>query len=298
MTRQAITANTTYDVPLNATGLSWISKTGWTKLGIREGAQEVDNPGTPSTHWYFDLNTSKVTTEAYKPYLEVTYTTSSITDIFYAGGANAKDGVMCLYSKNESWTLLRAEAEADAVYQNETGNSDMTVVHATSTTNCYDQNYRAFFGFDTSSLTADAIITAATFTVYLIPNSDTGGGSVLNLTGYSPASNTNIVKGDYDSFDDIKRTNGLAYSSISANAYNTFTLNASGLSYIKKTGVTNFMMRLEIDIDNSSLSWASGRTWGSVGARYSPYTGTGSDPYLIVTYAVPTIKKVGGINWN
>ncbi|NMB48773.1 hypothetical protein GYA13_05075 [Candidatus Kuenenbacteria bacterium] len=64
---------------LNTTGLSWISKTGYTLLGIREGHDMINDPPTGKiTHEY------AISESAYDPYLSITYnvtpTATTVTD--------------------------------------------------------------------------------------------------------------------------------------------------------------------------------------------------------------------------
>ena len=61
---------------LNATGQGWISKTGFTKLGIREGHDAVDNPINLGDFQGCKLtaSTSEASGTTQDPYLEVTYT--------------------------------------------------------------------------------------------------------------------------------------------------------------------------------------------------------------------------------
>ncbi|MCG2700708.1 hypothetical protein L6267_00900 [Candidatus Parcubacteria bacterium] len=68
---------------LNATGRGWIDKTGWTKLGIREGHDATDTqPVNAGTTYKVDGSTSEQTGTSQDPYLEVT--TAPKSDVPYA----------------------------------------------------------------------------------------------------------------------------------------------------------------------------------------------------------------------
>ncbi|NUM25756.1 MAG: hypothetical protein HUU49_04015 [Candidatus Buchananbacteria bacterium] len=59
-------------LPLNATGISWISDSGYTKLGVREGNDALDvAPAIVGTAAFATSEAADTTTD---PYLEVTYT--------------------------------------------------------------------------------------------------------------------------------------------------------------------------------------------------------------------------------
>lgn len=65
------TATTSFAFPLNATGLSTISKTGYTKLGVREG-HDIDNVAPPSQATrYWSFTASENANGEGLPYLEV-----------------------------------------------------------------------------------------------------------------------------------------------------------------------------------------------------------------------------------
>lgn len=66
------------DFTLNATGLGWISKTGYTMLGVREGHDIQDiwsDPGEVDKESGIWVSASEQTDTSQDPYLSVTYTT-------------------------------------------------------------------------------------------------------------------------------------------------------------------------------------------------------------------------------
>ena len=63
-------------IPLNATGLGWISKTSYTKLGLREGHDATDvAPGNSTGITGLQIRTADYTGTASDPILEITYET-------------------------------------------------------------------------------------------------------------------------------------------------------------------------------------------------------------------------------
>jgi len=70
--RLEVTSTGWHEWELNSTGLGWISKTGWTKLGIRSGNLDCDD--VVPTYGSQGLNLNFYSSESdYDPYLEVTY---------------------------------------------------------------------------------------------------------------------------------------------------------------------------------------------------------------------------------
>ena len=68
---------------LNATGRGWISKTGYTKIGIREGHDLLDHPIQPFSNSlanYAYFRSSEYTGTSQDPYIEITYSTGATTE--------------------------------------------------------------------------------------------------------------------------------------------------------------------------------------------------------------------------
>jgi len=78
-------------------------------------------------------------------------------------------------------------------------------------------------------------------------------------------------------------------SGITTGAYNDFTLNASGIANIAKTGISKFGYRHAVDIDNSAPTWGS----GADSYFTASFSDTGSNqPKLDVTFT-----RAGNILW-
>jgi hypothetical protein len=77
---QSISTTGTKTVALNATGLGWITDSGWTKLGIRERAHDADDEAATGNH-QIDIYTSNRTGTSEDPYLAISYTiNTTVTD--------------------------------------------------------------------------------------------------------------------------------------------------------------------------------------------------------------------------
>jgi hypothetical protein len=150
--------------------------------------------------------------------------------------------------------------------------------------------YRLFALFDTSSLTASANISAATASFYIngTLNSDNDGDDWVNVVQSAPASNTDLVLGDFSKCGDAvsNPTEGstrVDITGISSAAYLDFALNATGRGWISKTGVTKLGLREGHDCINSA---AVANDYVEV--KSAETAGTTSDPKLVVTYALGT----------
>jgi len=114
---------------------------------------------------------------------------------------------------------------------------------------------RAHFFFNTSDIGSGSTIASATFEVYfntpITAPSDTTSLRDLHCVSSTVSTNTTLAASD---FAQVGSTSfgSIAYGSLSTLAYNTWTLNASGLSNISKTGVSRFALRHNADLTNTA----------------------------------------------
>lgn len=128
------------------------------------------------------------------------------------------------------------------------GASDVT--YGIRALNNVSGNYlaRLGFSFDTSSLGSGAVITSATLNLFgSATNFVNDSTTSAVIVGFAPANANNIVAGDFGSFSFTAFSNNINLATLSQTGYNIFTLNASGLAAINKTGVTVLGCISEID---------------------------------------------------
>lgn len=130
-------------------------------------------------------------------------------------------------------------------------------------TACYlrsvDSRYyvqRGFLDFDTSALGAGATITAAILRVF--GNGAVVGGQARAYGVYSSTASTPLVVGDFDQIGSTALAPTIAAASWNAAAFNDYSLNATGIAYINKTGVTKFSTReANFDVGNTAPTVAN-----------------------------------------
>lgn len=125
---------------------------------------------------------------------------------------------------------------------------------ASSILSKFDELRRAFFLFDTSALTTSATIISATLILNVSAKVDQLSQSVDIITT-TPASTSVLDVADFDQVGTVLQATSLTIASITTSADNTWTLNATGLSNISKTGITKFGARLSSDTANSAPGW-------------------------------------------
>src|SRR3990167_840216 len=121
-----------------------------------------------------------------------------------------------------------------------------------ATANRWDAMKRAITLFKTDLIGPSGSVSAATYGLYVSNISDAFGQNARMVTS-NPASNTALVSADYTTLGTATQATGdLDLSTLSNNAYNTWTLTSTGIGNISKVGVTKFGVRLSGDADNSA----------------------------------------------
>ncbi len=200
------------------------------------------------------------------------------------GGASV-DGQVARDSVNENWATIRAGAGTSVG----TGGASQQIWFTVGgvTGGNFNQLTRFICTFDTSALTSGATISAATIGFYgsnVRTDRDTPGTQVVAST---PAASNNLANGDYNQLGSVAFSTRILNSSWSTTGYNSFALNASGITNISKTGVSKFgVVESEYDLTGST---PPGFTQGDVmsASAYTADNGS-SEPQIVITYTVAT----------
>ena len=203
------------------------------------------------------------------------------------------DGVARFDGSTSSWATIVSASVADGGFDDWT--TFVVYVGHNVSPNQY-WLFRQFNLFDTSAIADTDTINSATFSVYWTTKltstlSLEAGNQHLRLIQTTPASNTSIVAGDYDQVGTTGGAPDFAVASLTTSAYNDWVLNATGLTWINKTGITKLGMRHTADI-NAEQPISSSVDQYNGGYGYSAdQTGTANDPKLVVVHsagATPT----------
>lgn len=188
----------------------------------------------------------------------------------------------------ESWATKHDAADGDDV--NDSAPSQ-GIPRITDNGSNWTSMRRGFYLFDSSALPDTDNIDSATFEIFATAKADNHSQSV-DLITTTPASNTALAMADFDQVGTTLQATSLTVASINAsNAYNAWTLNATGLGNISKVGVTKFGTRMSGDTSNSEPTKATASS--NVTHNLSD---TGSNkPKLVVIHSaavtfVPTIS--------
>jgi len=204
-------------------------------------------------------------------------------------GANTVDGDILLNDAGNVWATEHDKTTATA--SADTATELGFRCDAAGTGGNFIIN-RAFILFNTGPDIPDGnSIDSGTVTLLGFGKADNQGDAV-NIVQSAPASNTDIVDGDFDAYTDLHSAavaaTEITLANWSTTADNVFTLNSTGLGFVSKTGVTKLGIRLKKDFNEGTGHLNAPTTGTSFGqCKSADATGTADDPELSVTHSVP-----------
>lgn len=209
-----------------------------------------------------------------------TYPVRTDTVVTYYSGA--ADGHV--YKENVSnWNTIH-----DATSGTKVGGETMRVQTAKNGSGNYFIN-RVAIPFNTSGLPDNAVISSATLRFYVtgVGNTDNDGNDFVRVVQTTTNSATDLVDEDYDQIGAIDNPTAGAtdkdISTISNEANLSFSLNATGMSWIDKSGWTKLGLREGHDAVDAAPDYENGVT-----VYTSSYTDPARQPRLEITYTTPT----------
>ncbi len=144
---------------------------------------------------------------------------------------------------------------------------------------------RGVINFDTHDIPDDATIVSAVLSLYRGVIYDDANDGIRIVTN-SIVSDVAYAVEDYDLFGTVAQANDIDMGDL-ALGNNDFTLNATGLANISKTGVTHFGIRTVKDATNTSP--------GDVNVNNGVYFESSAEahpPKLVITYTLPESSSV------
>ena len=141
--------------------------------------------------------------------------------------------------------------------------------------------------FNTAGLPDNAVITGATLDLRGATKFDSLNISpTINIYSANPASSTSLVADDYDSLGTTAYSTAITYANWDDTYWNEFTLNATGLAAISKTGVTEIGVReTTYDVPDLQPIWSSSSSSGFT--FWTSEKGEGYIPELTIDYIIP-----------
>jgi len=212
---------------------------------------------------------------------------------------SAGEGIVQQYNTTTNWATCRGASTGNGVQTSNT--TDVINFLRRDVSGTRFGLKRFFFPFDTSSIPDTDGIDSAVLSFYL--QSISGSGIEVGIGIIAPttqASTSTLENDDYVDCGDLDTPQEVATRPSpydwSTSAYNDITLNATGEGQISKTGVTKLGVRNVYDIDDTLIGSGSRSDYLTV--RMSDYSGTTSDPKLVVEHSgasstfVPTMQII------
>lgn len=220
------------------------------------------------------------------------------------------DGLIYNYKNNAQggWAAAQGDTSASGGAANDstvsTGGNYGTSVGSIAGNGNDREIVRAFFLFDTSSLADGDTITSATMSTYVTGKNttfagttDNDGNDYLTILQSNPASNIALASADWDMAGDAidnptKGSSDIDITSISTSAYTDWALNATGLTWVSKTGITKLAMREGHDQEDDNIT--SSLSECTINFYYADQTGTSNDPKLVVESDAGAVTTLPG----
>lgn len=206
------------------------------------------------------------------------------TDTFYPNANPETTSVDGEVGNDTIATWAGARDAATGNIADSSGGNSWIICERRSDTKYYVDRF--FSLFDTSSISDSDTIDSAVYSLNF-----TGA---INLTGYgdtvysvqtNPASTTNLTTADFDA---LTFTSGCSFGTISA-GYVGCTLNATGLSWISKSGVTRLGAIMGKDLNNSEPSTSNARNYTQINTADG--VGTSTDPKLVIVHSISAVSS-------
>ena len=145
--------------------------------------------------------------------------------------------------------------------------------------------WREFLVFDTSLIPNGAAITSASLVVNFPDLFTAGAGPYgdVGLVQTTQASTDTLVIGDFDQCGTVDSPDeGSPRVAFSVVGEKTFTLNATGLAWLNKGGITQLGLRCDLDLDDTTPVDGVTETEVDINTRWI----TDSQPKLVVNYSI------------
>lgn len=222
-------------------------------------------------------------------------------------GATTVDAAVFTEKTNATWSTVQGATTGDGA--DPLQNDNNIGITSGTVTDRWAGIARAIYTFNTVSL-GDIILSSAKLTVYSIDaiNNLVGNSFEVGIVSCNPASNDDVVVGDYDSFGTTLYSDKKGVGDLPSLAYVDFIFTGAGVvALVNPNGISKIGMR-EINHDAANLEpdWTSDEfvVFSIVSAdleNSDPVTWANTEPYLTVGYVnkgleISSVSAITGIN--
>lgn len=192
------------------------------------------------------------------------------------------DGYVARLSVNETFPAIIAGA--GTAKSDGAASTAIAGPRASGTASRFDQQIRAIFLYDTSSIGASATIDSATLSLYLTIIRTGLGSNSYDVVASAPASNLILANADYGTLGSASFSNA---TPTVTGSYTDWSFNASGNAAVDTVGISKFGVR-----DNWDLTGIFDGVWssGQESRIFGNYAETVNEPKLAGTFTMPTSR--------
>jgi len=194
----------------------------------------------------------------------------------------------------ESWAAKREATDGTTVNPSATTNWVGYLAGGASPN--WANMIRSIFLFDTSSLpdNAEVNVSGTKIRLFVGTNDTTFDYGGVRIVTSTPASNTDVVIGDFDQIGTVAQATDIVMASLTVSAYNDFNFNATGVANISLTGVSKFGTRGVKDADNAEPAYPGDGI--DAGCNVNSADNAANKPELTVVYTLlSTNEELFGI---
>ena len=211
------------------------------------------------------------------------------TDTFYPDAAEVVSMDGRVRAPGVNWASVHGASTGDSASVSDTNDQCASSAWIGSGIDLYYIN-RGFFLFDTSTIDDAHSIHSATMSIYVDwkKTEDDDGNDFISIVTTTPAATTSLSTADFDQVGSTEQHDSgqrKDISSITLDQYVNWTLNATGLGNISKTGVTKFGTREGHDLLNDEYSHGGPNAENYIFCDFSDESGTATDPKLVVVHS-------------
>lgn len=189
----------------------------------------------------------------------------------------------------QSDSTVYGNAQSGNNLQTDGGTTDVTCGQQYHSPSGHFYIWRSWFPFDTSSLPDNAVVSAATISLFGVNQVDTASVTpTINIVSSTEADPTLLATGDWSSLGTTAYST-ITYAGFSTVAYNDFSLSAGGIADISLTGYSKYGCRSNRDISSTAPSTGANNQ-EVLAVKSAEQAGTTNDPTLAVTYTAATSK--------
>lgn len=238
-------------------------------------------------YWWFLHFLDWAFLDRFVPQYSFGLTTLTATPGLSTGGTTGDGYIGRIVSAGSVFSTIIGAAAGTTLSMTGTLGALVRIIAHADTSDRYTEIRRSGFTFDTSAVGASSTVTGVDLRLdsratYQL-NTFTTVNSDIEIVGFAPAIVDNFAVEDYSTFGSTSFST-MSYDDYTASeGHKTFTLNASGIANVNKTGITGVGARLGSDLSGTGVTWAAGGSL-AVGVRWADGTGTIADPKLDVTY--------------